>query len=105
MNNFAPKPDDCTCQYPTLMARNGTGHAFDCPTYSRVIAAWAQDTPPVIEEGLEFQVFRFGFKRGGFDESEVKKCIGTNGVLGWRAVGIMQSLETASLYLIMERKP
>ena len=35
-----PKPADCTCVYPRLVARNMTGHAPDCPTHARTIAEW-----------------------------------------------------------------
>ena len=33
------KPEACTCQYPTVVARNMCGHAPDCPVY----IAWAKD--------------------------------------------------------------
>lgn len=30
-----PKPVDCTCPYPRLVARNGSGHATQCAVYQR----------------------------------------------------------------------
>jgi len=32
------KPENCTCQYPVVVARNMCGHAPDCPVYIE----WAQ---------------------------------------------------------------
>lgn len=50
------KPDDCTCAYPTAIARNMCGHAVGCPVYQR----WAQRllTPPTydIEATLQFTI-------------------------------------------------
>lgn len=30
-----PKPVDCTCEFPRLIARNGCGHTDPCPVYRR----------------------------------------------------------------------
>lgn len=35
-----PKPPDCTCAYPDLVARNACGHPEDCGYYPRWKAAW-----------------------------------------------------------------
>ena len=33
------KPNDCTCHFPEVIARNMHGHALECPVYRR----WAQE--------------------------------------------------------------
>lgn len=34
-----PKPADCRCSYPEIVAHTMTGHARDCPAHYRVLTA------------------------------------------------------------------
>jgi hypothetical protein len=66
MTDSETKPADCTCQYPTIKCRNGTGHAPECPAYKRLISAWSLTAAvrkyrklPVVIEAVKWNGYNF----------------------------------------------
>jgi BMFP domain-containing protein YqiC len=47
------KPDDCTCAFPRLIARNITLHAPDCPAYKRIMARFKDNRKPELTSDVK----------------------------------------------------